>query len=210
MKPMLCGFALACASMAAQDLNRSAVPLHSAAVTGYVEQLGARLAAADDPTNEPRAWPAGQIFVRAALILACQDEAEFAGILAHAMAHVAERPVASKMSTIPLIFIGTGPNENLIPASQVPTRRRDQMEADRLAAQAMAQAGFNPVALLAYLERRQPNDTFRSERIESLRIAVRQLPARPYESGSKFEQVQAEVRALTGQPVRQAPSLLRP
>ncbi len=220
MKFAIGGLALACAAALAQDLTQTATALHSQTVTRHVEQLGARLAlylpaprsaysfevvedgTADNPTNEPRASMNGRISVRAVSILACRNEAEFAGVLAHAMAHVADGPAMG----------GTASNENLIPRSQVPADRSRQMEADRLAAQAMAQAGFDPGALLAYLARLQPAGAFREIRLDALQTAVRELPARNYESspGSGFDQVQAEVRALTGNPVRQSPSLLRP
>ena len=39
-------------------------------------------------THEPLAYPGGRIFVPAPLILAAGDEAEFAGMLAHAMANL--------------------------------------------------------------------------------------------------------------------------
>jgi hypothetical protein len=42
-------------------------------------------------THEPLSVPGGHIFVPATLIPAAGSEAEFAGMLAHAMAHVTER-----------------------------------------------------------------------------------------------------------------------
>ncbi len=219
MKTTFFGLIFGCASLAAQALD-------SGTVLRHVEQLGSRLAlylpqprvaysfevvedgTADDPTNEPQALPDGRIVVRAALILACRNEAEFAGMLAHSMAHVGE-PQA-----FPVSFIWTA-DENLIPTAQAPTQRRSQLEADRLAASAMAQAGFDPTALLAYLDRLQPRNSFRTDRLEALDNAVRELSARGTGSRENFEQVQfkqfqAEVRALTGNPIRKPPSLLHP
>src|SRR5206468_770429 len=77
-------------------------------VQAYVEGIGRNLAAhlpdtsltftfavlSDNhggPTHEPISLPGGYIFVSSSLILAAQDEAEFAGMLAHAMIHVAAR-----------------------------------------------------------------------------------------------------------------------
>ena len=44
---------------------------------------------ADDGGYEPISLPGGFIFVPASTILAARNEAEFAGMLAHAMAHIA-------------------------------------------------------------------------------------------------------------------------
>jgi predicted Zn-dependent protease len=83
-------------------------PLDNAAALDFVKRLGARLAAqlpeprfdytfavtASDQSNvlhEPLSLPGGYIFVPTSLFLTVQDEAEFAGMLAHAMAHVANR-----------------------------------------------------------------------------------------------------------------------
>jgi hypothetical protein len=42
-------------------------------------------------THEPASLPGGYVFVPASLFVATHNEAEFAGMLAHAMEHVAER-----------------------------------------------------------------------------------------------------------------------
>jgi hypothetical protein len=76
-------------------------PIESPAIQEYLNRLGQLLAAqmpdavfpymfrgiASDPcgsTHEPIALPGGYVFVSAALFLAVQDEAELAGMLAHA------------------------------------------------------------------------------------------------------------------------------
>jgi predicted Zn-dependent protease len=64
--------------------------------------------------HEPATLPGGYVFVPAGLFLAAQDEAEFAGMLAHAMGHIAlrhgtrqaTRGVLIKQRSIPLIFMG--------------------------------------------------------------------------------------------------------
>ena len=45
----------------------------------------------ENPTHEPAAIPGGSIFVSVDLILAAQDENEFAGMLAHAIGHIEAR-----------------------------------------------------------------------------------------------------------------------
>lgn len=80
--------------------------------------------------HEPIAFPGGFIFVPARLILAAQDEDEFAGMLAHSIAHIAERHATrqatrseiTNMSTTPLIYMGgwTGYRCRVVVASRFP------------------------------------------------------------------------------------------
>ncbi len=62
----------------------------------------------------PGVCPAGYVFIPATLFGAAESEAEFAGMLAHSMAHVAARHsmrqagqgAIAGVGTLPLIFIG--------------------------------------------------------------------------------------------------------
>src|SRR6201993_620954 len=62
------------------------------------------------------ALPGGFLYVNSGLILATQDEAELAGVMAHEIAHVAARHATRQMTrsqmfnlaSIPLIFVGGG------------------------------------------------------------------------------------------------------
>jgi len=175
----------------AEEVRRNSTALDSALAQNYVERLGRQLAAqlpgdgikytfeiiADKtagPTNqlhEPIALPGGYLFVPAGLFLAAQDEAEFAGMLAHAMA------------------------------------RGFESEADLLAAQAMARAGYDPGALIRYIKRVQIDRTdqpkvfsplpLRDARIAALEQVIRGLPAQRYSSSEEYQRVQEEVRGLT-------------
>ncbi len=61
------------------------------------------------------ALPGGFFYVNSGLILAADDEAELAGVMAHEIAHVAARHATremtraryASMATIPLIFVGS-------------------------------------------------------------------------------------------------------
>ena len=92
----------------AKEIRQTTTALNSPRVQDYVDRLGQQIAArmqgtrfdytftviADDtsrPTHEPIALPGGAVFIPAALFFAVNDEAEFAGMLAHAMEHVALR-----------------------------------------------------------------------------------------------------------------------
>src|SRR5439155_11663448 len=115
----------------AKEVRQKTTPLDIPAVSGYVAEIGRLLAAqfpearfpytfhviagdAGGRTHKPMWLPAGYIFVPASLIRAAQNEAEFAGMIAHAMAHVAARhgirPVTTgerpNPATVPLVFMG--------------------------------------------------------------------------------------------------------
>src|SRR5215467_1950236 len=91
----------------ALDFRRSTRALESAAALAYVNGIGQRLVVqiggppftytfalfADNAAaiHEIVAFPGGFMFVPSSLILAVRDEDELAGMLAHAIAHVASR-----------------------------------------------------------------------------------------------------------------------
>ena len=60
----------------------------------------------DDPTHEALALPGGPIFIPASLILQAQNTAELAGMLAHAIAHVADRDCTRLATRTELMQIG--------------------------------------------------------------------------------------------------------
>jgi predicted Zn-dependent protease len=223
----------------AEEVRRNSTALDSALARDYLERLGRQLAAqlpgdgvkytfeiiADKtagPTNqlyEPIALPGGYLFVPAGLFLAAQDEAEFAGMLAHAMAHVAERH-GTRMVTrvqladsgsIPLILMGgwggmsgTGA---LAPVMFLKFARGFELEADLVAAQVMARAGYDPGALIRYIKRVQIDPTdqakafsplpLRDARIAQIEKVIRGLPAQTYSSSEEYQRVREEVRGLT-------------
>jgi predicted Zn-dependent protease len=190
---------------------------------------------ADDPCStihEPAALPGGYIFVPAALFLAAQDEAEFAGMLTHAMEHVVQghRPLQATpatFATVPLIFAGAwagGCSEGpAIPVPFLASQRSPELQADILAVQTMARAGFDPKALVHYIERvqdwqvRTMSNTYsplpdRDERVAALLATMEKLPKVAYVvvPPGQFVRARREVRRLVEQPVRSnaPPSLL--
>src|SRR5437879_13364529 len=120
----------------AAEFRKRTTPIDKPTVQNYLDRLGKRLAAhvpdatfpftfsaiAEDlcPTiHEPAALPGGYVFVPAALFIAAQDEAEFSGLLAHAMEHIAQRHGTRQAtrgtmvnySSVPLICMGGGCSE---------------------------------------------------------------------------------------------------
>jgi beta-barrel assembly-enhancing protease len=235
----------------AQQLRQRTTPLDSVPVRGFVDQIGRKLAAqlpgagisytftvvADDiggSTHEPASVPGGYIFVPAVLILTVRDEAEFAGMLAHAMAHVAARHGTRQgsrgemvnMANMPLVFAGgwTGlagdGQEAAVPISFLTLQRAYEAEADVLAVKITSGAGYDPESLVRYISRTQTHDTPRSKvfsalptresRIAGMQKAIQELPPGTYSSSDQFPPIQREVRRLTPNKVRSAPSLLHP
>jgi predicted Zn-dependent protease len=200
-----CAGALAlCAAVApaaqlpdAAEVLRRSHPIHQAAAGRYLTRLGRQLAAqlpgpqqfhftftviADDPypaTHEPSALPGGLILVPAALFGAVDDEAEFAAMIAHALAHIVQRHAAA------------------------PAARNGVLQADALAISLAANAGFDPGALARYIARVQPEESTapgllpsREQRLRAMQPVIERFPAADFQvSSSEFMAIQREVSA---------------
>jgi predicted Zn-dependent protease len=235
----------------AGDMRQRSTPIDNPVVQDYVERLGRRIAAQisnarfpftfsvilEDQcsAHEPAVLPAGYLFVPAALFTAAQDEAEFAGMLAHAMQHVvqrhgtrqATRGVLVNYATVPLIFMGGAAgctHKMAIPSRFLELQRKDELEADALAVRSMAQSGFDPKAMVRYLERVQEADTRsgpearvpvldRQERLAGLNTAIGALVEAEYAEGSQDDflaarrEVELSVKSKVGS--KTPPSLVR-
>ncbi|HUP02372.1 MAG TPA: M48 family metalloprotease [Bryobacteraceae bacterium] len=243
------------AQLAIEFQQRNQV-LDNSQVNGYLMRIGARLlrqipdtgltfriaAFADGEKtgiHEARVLPGGYIYVPESLILTARDEAEFAGMLAHAVAHAANRDATRQatratlatLATIPLIVGGLDGDRGLgsgavLPVSFLLFQRTFELAADHLAAPMMARAGWDPEALARYIEREQPAGDPpisgvaprlpsalppRDERAASLRKEIANLPRRDYSVSAEFAAVQNEVRRLNADPAHSAtPPTLNP
>ncbi len=119
------------------------------------------------------ALPGGFLYVNTGLILEAQTEAELAGVLAHEIAHVTARHATKQYTkatlfqwmTLPLVFVG-GPAGYGIqqalsvagPLTFLKFKRNAEREADFLGLQYTYQAGYDPVALVDFLERLKDKD----------------------------------------------------
>jgi predicted Zn-dependent protease len=206
----------------AAEFRKSVTVVESPAVLDYVQRIGRRLAAHlpagtppftftliakyETPTHEPHALPGGHVFVSTALILAARDEAEFAGMLAHAMMHVVGRHGTRSASREELIRRASLPQPGsgiAVPLGSLQFQRGFERQADEWAARTMAAAGFDPLALARYIERVHTDapSVFsplpaREQRIASLKETIRVLPAGTYTSGEGFAAIQDNVRRL--------------
>ena len=122
------------------------------------------------------ALPGGFVFVNTGLLLAADQEAELAGVLAHETAHVAARhgaksaskETAVNLATIPLIFLGgmagMGARQAAglaIPIGFLKFTRSQEAEADYLGTQYMYKMGYDPSAMLSFFEKLQAKEKAR-------------------------------------------------
>lgn len=236
----------------AAEFQGDTKPLDSPAALAYINAIGQRLAAqiggppfpytfalvAGDPTvmHDVAAFPGGFLFVPSSLILAVKDEDELAGMLAHAIAHVASRHGTRQAtraqlitSTVPLIYMGgetgcamSGTQSSPVPLAFVQMWRKFELDADRLAARKMSAAGYDPAALARYIDREQASydehsqKIFsplprRTQRLEAIHAIIGELPAEVYPPHQGLEKIQEEVRRLTASvsPARRPPTLAK-
>lgn len=150
-------------------------------VTRYIEDIGQDLVrnsdaqmpfvikVIDDPGGiNPFSLPGGYLYVPSGLILAANDEAELAGMMAHEIAHVTAHHAMRLMtrnnmfnvSTLPLVLLGGWAGYAVrsgmgiaLPSMNSVFARNFEAEADYLGLQYMYKSGYDPQAYIAFLER---------------------------------------------------------
>ena len=154
-------------------------------VNEYVNRIGQNLVRNSDAqvpftikvidSDEVNAFalPGGFFYVNSGLILAADEEAELAGVMAHEIAHVCARHGMRQMTranwaqigTIPLIFIGGGIGYGVyeaaglgLPLTFMKFQRNFEAEADYLGLQYMYKTGYDPQAFISFFEKIQAKE----------------------------------------------------
>jgi len=170
---------------AASQIERQVDVVNDGQLQDYVERIGRRLVQSGEADKYPYtfkvvndksinafALPGGPTYVHTGLILAAENEAQLAGVMAHEIAHVALRHgtnQASKANLIQLpamlagavvggnggilgslaqLGIGLGANSVLLKFS-----RNAERDADILGTRMMAKAGYNPLEMARFFEK---------------------------------------------------------
>lgn len=153
----------------------------NAAVTAYVQSVGNRIVERSDRKdiayhfavinkNEMNAFslPGGYVYVYTGLMKTAADEAEFASVVAHEVGHVAARHSTERLTQaygyefVAGMVLGTDPNATARVISDLAATggflkygRDGEFEADMLGARYMHAAGYDPQAVIGFLERMQ-------------------------------------------------------
>jgi predicted Zn-dependent protease len=154
-------------------------------VNEYVNRIGQNLVRNSDAqvpftikvidSDEVNAFalPGGFFYVNSGLILAADEEAELAGVMAHEISHVAARHAMRQMTraniaqlaTIPLIFVGGGIGYGIyeasglaLPLTFMKFQRNFEAEADYLGLQYMYKTGYDPQAFISFFEKIQAKE----------------------------------------------------
>src|SRR5271156_1342940 len=204
----------------AQEVERTSKMIDDPVVTEYVNRVGQNLVRNSDArvpftikvldNEEVNAFalPGGFFYVDSGLILAADNEAELAGVMAHEIAHVAARHATKNMTraqiwnfaSVPLIFVG-GPVAYavaeaaglLVPLGFLKFSRDAEREADLLGLEYDYASGYDPQAFVQFfeklnVEKKKPNMVAKAfaphpinvERIEAAQDEIRKyLPDRP-------------------------------
>ncbi len=165
-----------------QQVEHSAKLVSDPVVTEYVNRIGQNLVRNSDAkvpftikvidTDEINAFalPGGFFYVNSGLILAADNEAELAGVMAHEIAHVAACHVAREqtrgnivnLASIPLIFVpggwavyeGTQAALSIgVPLTFMKFSRNFESEADFLGMEYMYKAGYDPQSFISFFEK---------------------------------------------------------
>src|ERR1035441_10123333 len=164
------------------QVDNSVKMIQDPVVTEYVNRIGQNLVRNSDAqvpftikvidSDEINAFalPGGFFYVNSGLLLAADEEAELAGVMAHEIAHVAARHGTRQMTraqwanigTIPLIFIGGGIGYGIyeaaglgLPLTFMKFQRNFEAEADYLGLQYMYKTGYDPQAFISFFEKIQ-------------------------------------------------------
>jgi predicted Zn-dependent protease len=166
----------------AMMVEQSARMIQDPVINEYVNRVGQNLVrnsdakvpftikVVDSDDVNAFALPGGFFYVNSGLILAADNEAELAGVMAHEISHVVLRHATQEMtrqnyvqlSTVPLMFVihswGVYEAVNMamslaLPVTFMKFSRDFEAQADYFGLQYMYKAGYDPQAFIAFFEK---------------------------------------------------------
>jgi beta-barrel assembly-enhancing protease len=173
---------IALGRQAQQEVRRQVPELRDSTVSAYVEGLGRRIAARADGPRYPYSFdvanrrdinafalPGGPIWVHRGAIEAAQTESQLAGILAHEIAHTANRHAADQITKGTFANAGLGLLGALLgggagaqiaqigagvaaQSMMMKFSRDDEREADLKGLTYMKRAGYDPRGMVEFLQ----------------------------------------------------------
>jgi predicted Zn-dependent protease len=200
----------------AQQVEASVKLIQDPVVTEYVNRIGQNLVrnsdaqvpftikVIDSDEINAMALPGGFFYVNSGLILAADEEAELAGVMAHEIAHVAARHITRQMTrgnwanigTIPLIFVGGGIGYAVrsaagigLPMTFVTFQRGFEAEADYLGLQYMYKTGYDPQAFISFFEKVQAQEKKKPGTLAKAFSTHPQTPDRISKSQEEISQI---------------------
>jgi len=177
---------IAMGAQVAAQFEQTARLIDDPVISDYVDRLGQNIVKHSDAkvpfhikvvdTDEVNAFafPGGYFYVNKGLILAADNEAELAGVMAHEISHVCARHATERMSkaqyiqiaAIPALFIGgywtqmaiqnglgLGINLELLGVT-----RDSEKEADQLGIQYLWNSGYDPNSFVSFFEKLQEQE----------------------------------------------------
>ncbi len=170
----------------ADQIDSTSKLIKDPVITEYVNRVGQNLVrnsdskvpftikVVDADVINAFALPGGFFYVNSGLILAADNEAELAGVMAHEIAHVAACHIAreqtrgtfAQLATIPLIMMGGGLGGLAVqeaaglalPITFLKFSRGFEAEADYLGVEYMYKSGYDPQAFTAFFEKIQAQE----------------------------------------------------
>ena len=165
----------------------------NAAVTAYVQAVGDKIVQNSDrkdiayhfaviSQNTVNAFslPGGYVYAYTELMKAADDEAEFAAVIAHEVAHVAARHSTERLTQqygyqfLSGLVLGKDPNTTAKLITDLAATggflkygRDDEYEADRLGAKYLYAAGYDPQAMVDFLDKLKALETSEPSKFET-------------------------------------------